>query len=317
MINCTFLPVFYQHHLHRKERKPAPEFDNYSAVEDIWMNLYGLGKFETYQFVYEKCTSEAHLQEWLIQLKGAAQITASAKAFEDWRQGADNKADNKHSALALLTEAQRQSWQKQGYLKISDLVAPELCDAVAELICDTMEVDLSRPETWYNPHAGWHGLMLQLYQHESIQAIRTHPAVKQVFAELYGTTHLIARTEKVSFNPPETDTWKFAHGKLHWDIDFNTGELFYIQGLIYLNDVPENRGPLQLVPGFQHRFEDFMKTWPDFQRAHEEMQRLVKPVPVPGKKGDIVLWQQTLPHAASANHSTVPRFVQYLSFSKL
>jgi ectoine hydroxylase-related dioxygenase (phytanoyl-CoA dioxygenase family) len=46
------------------------------------------------------------------------------------------------------------------------------------------------------------------------------------------------------------------------------------------------------------------------------MQSTFTGIPVPGKKGDIVLWLQTLPHAASANHSDLPRFVQYISFSK-
>jgi ectoine hydroxylase-related dioxygenase (phytanoyl-CoA dioxygenase family) len=87
--------------------------------------------------------------------------------------------------------------------------------------------------------------------------------------------------------------------------------------LIYLNDVPEDRGPLTVVPGFHRQFDSWIKTYPDFHQAHQVMQDTFPGTPLPGKKGDIILWQQTLPHAASANRSDLPRFVQYISFSKL
>lgn len=316
MINCTFLPVFYQHHMCLKQCKPLPVFENYKQIENNWLNFYGLGLFETYHFIYSECNGQEHLEDWLIQLKGPEQIQQSAIAFNNWLYKQSSEVDSV-PAQEILTAEQRQFWQQHGYIKVSGLVEDHLCDAVVAHICKTLAADLSRPETWYPDNPAWHGLMLQEYQHPGIQAIRTVPAIHQLFAELYGTRQLIPRTEKVSFNPPETDFWKFRHASLHWDIDLSKGEYFDIQGLIYLNDVPENRGPLQVVPGFQHRFEDWITTWPDLHDAHQAMRESVTAVPVPGNKGDIVLWQQTLPHAASVNHSQLPRFVQYISFSKL
>jgi hypothetical protein len=315
MINCSFLPVFYAYHQGIKTGRSAPAIKDFNTTENIWLGFYGLGKFETYQFVYGQCSSLDHLQEWMIGLKGEANIRESAAAFEAWtkQQPADTTITNK----AILTEAQWQHWHQQGYIRVSNLVAEPLCDAVCGLICSKLGVDLTTPETWYNSHPEWHGLMLQLYQHESIHAIKTLPALQQLFAELYGTNNIIANTEKVSFNPPETSSWKFRHNKLHWDIDFTDPDTTYIQGLVYLNDVPENRGPLTVVPGFHHQFGDWIKKYPDANEAHGAMQHTFTGTPVPGKKGDIILWLQTLPHAASANHSSLPRFVQYISFSKL
>jgi hypothetical protein len=318
MINCSFLPVFYEHHQCIKAGKPSQAFDNFSIVEEIWLGFYGLGKFETYQFVYAQCSSITHLQEWMIDLKGESFIQESAAAFEDWnKQKQANTPVTNPRDCSILSEAQWQSWHQQGYIKVSDLVAEPVCEAVCQLICTRLGVDLSAPETWYNNHPDWHGLMLQVYQHESIHVIKTLPAIKQLFFELYGTSHIIANTEKVSFNPPETLTWKFRHNKLHWDIDFNKPDQHYIQGLVYLNDVPENRGPLTVVPGFHHQFNEWMKTYPDPHEAQQVMLNTFTGSPVPGKKGDLILWLQTLPHAASANYSNLPRFVQYLSFSKL
>ncbi|BAV07287.1 Phytanoyl-CoA dioxygenase (PhyH) [Filimonas lacunae] len=317
MIHCTFLPVFYEYHQCKKTGKPLPEYAHYQDVENVWMSFYDLGAFEAFQFIYTDCTSIAHFQEWLIGRRGLQQVQESAAAFALWMQQKDAAGAAVRIKQGVLSDEQLQCWQEQGYVRVSGLLEEHLCDAVVALICRHMGVDLSNPATWYNGHAEWHGLMLQLYQDEHIYAIKSHPAIKQVFAELYGTDNIIARTEKVSFNPPETEGWKFAHSGLHWDVDLKKEDLYYIQGLVYLNDVPENRGPLKVVPGFQHRFGDWMKTYPDFQEAHQAMIQSETAIPVPGKKGDLVLWQQTLPHAASVNHSHLPRFVQYVSFSKL
>ena len=314
MINSNFLPVFYEYHQCRKTGKPLPDFDNFNHIENIWMVFYGLGKLETYQFIYGECRSIEHLQEWLINQKGEVSIQASADAFDHWTK---QETFNEDVVASLLSEEQLQNWKEQGYIKISDLVDEHLCDAVIQLICTKLGADLSVPATWYNGHPDWHGLMLQIYQHESISAVSTLAKIRQVFTELYGSSNILANTDKVSFNPPETASWKFAHHKLHWDVDFRRPNLYYIQGLVYLNDVPENRGPLTLVPGFHHQFENWMKTYPDPHEAAQQMQQRFSGIPVPGKKGDIVLWLQTLPHAASANHSDLPRFVQYISFSKL
>lgn len=319
MINCTFLPVFFEYHHNRKQGKPLPAFENFSYVENIWMIFYGLGRFETYQFLYMECTDIAHFKEWLTGLKGEKYLLEAAAAFYQWKEGKEEgrAAVNADVTKGTLSAELRQHWEEHGYVRVSGVVDAHLCDAVSELICQHLGTDLSRPETWYSVHENWHGLMLQVYQDDRIAAIRTHPAVKEVFAELYGTDNIVARTEKVSFNPPETESWKFAHGILHWDVDLKEPERYYIQGLVYLNDVPEDRGPLVVVPGFHHRFDDWMQRYPDFQEAHLAMRKEVKAVPVHGKKGDLVLWLQTLPHAASANHSDLPRFVQYVSFSKL
>jgi len=316
MINCSFLSVFYQHHQHIKTGKPLPDSKDFMTIENIWMSFYGLGKFETYQFIYQQCTSIEIFEEWIISLKGEQQVRESAAAFRLWTKEKVIYSDAARPGRSILSDEQLKSWKEQGYIKVSNLVEAQLCNAVSRLICTRLGADLSIPETWYNDHSDWHGLMLQLYQDENINAIKSLPGILQLFAELYGTSNIIANTEKLSFNPPETAMWKFRHDKLHWDIDFTNPDLHYIQGLVYLNDVPENRGPLTLVPGFHHQFEDWIKTYPDPNEAQQVMQKTFTGIPVPGKKGDIVLWLQTLPHAASANHSDLPRFVQYISFSK-
>lgn len=317
MISCAFLPLFYEHHQCRKTGRPLPHVPGYDQVETIWLGFYGLGKLETYQFVYTQCTGITHLQEWMKERKGETALQEAAAAFAQWNSQRDTNTTPMQAASSMLTADQWQHWREKGFLRISGLVPVALCDAVVQLICSELGVNLPDPATWYNNHPDWHGLMLQLYQAESIAAIRTLPAIRDVFTALYNSDRIIANTEKLSFNPPETATWKFRHGQLHWDVDFANPDPYYIQGLVYLNDVPANRGPLTLVPGFHHQYEDWMKRYTDPDAAHRQMRNTCTGEPVPGQKGDIVVWLQNLPHAASANHDTMPRFVQYISFSKL
>jgi hypothetical protein len=317
MIDCAFLPVFYERHKLLKQGLAAPASADYSKTEAVWMDMYGLGRFETYQFIYADCTDIAHLQEWMVLTKGEQQIKAAAAAFREWQQQNEMAGDPAVVERKLLSDEQLLHWQQQGYIRVSGLVEEELCDAVTDFICGFLAVDLGDPSTWYKGHTDWHGLMLQQYQHESMHLVRTHPNIKQLFAELYNTYAIIPQTDKGSFNPPETDDWKFVHHLLHWDMNYRKPDPTYIQGLIYLNDVPENRGPLKVVPGFHKQFDDWQQKYPDEIESYHQMRTTLKPEYIAGKKGDVVLWLQTLPHAASCNHSDLPRFVQYLSFNRL
>lgn len=316
MTECTFLRVFYEVHQGKKQRDLTPAYPNFDRLENIWLSIYGLGKYETYYFLYAECRHFDHFNQWLVQLKGNDFLDKAKVQFDNWLA---QQPETNTSAVweQILSEEQLQFWEQYGYLKISDLVEPELCDDVKELICVHLGINLSYPSTWYTPHPDWQGLMLQVYQDARQEAIRKHPNVHQLFSELYSGQKIIANTEKLSFNPPVTPNWPFRSGSLHWDIDLDRPIAYEVQGLIYLDDVPEDRGPLTLVPGVHHQFNEWIKNFKTLEDAHDVMRSQVQSMPVPGKKGDIIIWRNTLPHAASANYSHLPRFVQYLSFSKL
>ncbi|PTS98468.1 hypothetical protein DBR11_14875 [Pedobacter sp. HMWF019] len=316
MTECTFLRVFFEVHQSKKQRDLTPEYPNFDRLENIWLSIYGLGKYETYHFIYADCRHFNHFNQWLNQLKGNDFLENAAIQFNNWLIEQPD-SDRAPVQKQLLNEEQLQFWEQYGYLKISDLIEPELCDEVKELICTHLDINLSNPYSWYTPHPDWQGLMVQIYQGISQQAIRKHPNVHQLFSELYAGQPIIANTDKLSFNPPETPYWPFKSGDLHWDIDLDKPIEYTIQGLIYLDDVPADRGPLTLVPGVHHQFNEWIKSFKTLEDAHHVMRSQVQGIPVPGKKGDIIVWLNTLPHAASANHSPLPRFVQYLSFSKL
>lgn len=315
MLHCKFTTLFYECHNNIKSGITNPSDPDFDHKQEIWMSIFGLGKYETYQFLYSQCNSAQHLNEWILSLKGADFMDTATLKFNQWEESRLIAADE--VIPQLLSPEQLQFWETNGYLKISNLLPAAHCDAVKQLICTHLHIDLTEPESWYQKNESWQGLMVQLYQDKAINDIRNNPDIFNLFAGLYNTSNIVANTDKVSFNPPETADWQFSQDKLHWDIDFNRFDENYIQGLVYLDDVPEDRGAFRAVPGFHKRFKSWIQPFETLHDAHNEMRNQETGTLIPGKKGDVIIWLNTLPHAASRNRSTIPRFVQYISFSRL
>ncbi|PST83179.1 hypothetical protein C7T94_11305 [Pedobacter yulinensis] len=317
MSGAEFTDLIVATHLDRKVGKDQESSAAFDVREAHWLSIYEIGRLEFYAFLYSHCQDAHDLRNWLVELKGADEVAKANLRFEQYINGSVTGRTATAVPHTLLTAGDLEHWRDHGFLKISAHIPPDYCDAVKAYICEYLHIDLHDRTTWYPAQSDWQGLMLQTYQHPAIAAIRQHPDSSQLFAELYQTYNIVANTEKVSYNPPETASWTFRHDRLHWDIDMSKAADYYIQGLVYLDDVPENRGPLRLVPGFHHQYNAYVKTFETPEAAQVSIQKHPDAIPVPGKKGDVILWQQTLPHAASANHSSLPRFVQYVSFTKL
>jgi hypothetical protein len=307
---CPFLSIVRGYHDPKSPQKNVGE--EYVYQEKIFLNFFQIGLFETYHFLYNECIDDEHFKQWIIQLKGADFYRQATLKFNHWYADAGHVTDNRF--VSVLSETQHQFWEKNGYLKIDKIIDAQRCNAVIELIIKTLGVDMEKSETWYNDHQLLQGLMLQLYQHKALDDIRNDEQVKSVFASLYDSGALLPNCEKVSFNPPVNGDFTFKGSPLHWDIDFNVGPTYYIQGLLYLNDVPVNRGPFSLIPGYHRQIEaELQHKNPELLIEELKAQNLA--VPVAGEQGDLILWLQSIPHAATPNLSNIPRFVQYLSFN--
>jgi ectoine hydroxylase-related dioxygenase (phytanoyl-CoA dioxygenase family) len=122
-------------------------------------------------------------------------------------------------------------------------------------------------------------------------------------------------TDRCGLNPPETDAWHFPGPGLHWDVDLAPGAPFGTQGLLYLTDTAADQGAFTCVPGFHRR----MDQWPAGPRERVldgNAPGLVPDAqPVPGRAGDLVIWDHRLPHGGSPNRASFPRIVLYLTMS--
>ena len=103
---------------------------------------------------------------------------------------------------------------------------------------------------------------------------------------------------------------------IHWDVSLAQPIPFSLQGLIYLNDVNIDDGAFHCVPNFQHKVSDWIKTVPKSEDLRSVAASSLKYdlVGISGNAGDMIIWQQALPHCATPNKGHEPRLVQYLTY---
>ena len=167
------------------------------------------------------------------------------------------------------------------------------------------------PETWYRRSD--HGIMVQYFQHPAFEANRRAPRMHKAFAQLWGTADLWATTDRVGFNAPERDGFKFPGPHLHWDISVKTPIPFGTGGILYLTDTPPEQGAFTLVPGFSAGAKNGSKRCPPAPIRGNKISMPWIRRPIGGRAGDLVIWHQSLPHGASPNRGTKPRLVQYVN----
>src|SRR5690606_26586450 len=101
--------------------------------------------------------------------------------------------------------------------------------------------------------------------------------------------------------------------KMHWDVSLIRPVPFGTQGMLYLTDNPAEQGAFRLVPGFHRRIDAWLDALPAGAVPGQQDLTALGPVPVPGKAGDLIIWNHLLPHGPSENHGEHPRIVFYLN----
>ena len=73
----------------------------------------------------------------------------------------------------MLETAELVRWEADGYAILKAAIAPEEAAAVAALLWARIGADPGDPASWYPPNP--HGIMVQLFQHEAMDAARRSP----------------------------------------------------------------------------------------------------------------------------------------------
>src|SRR5579883_1372443 len=220
--------------------------------------------------------------------------------------------------MAILTTEDRAFFDENGYILVRDVVPKEACDRVVEATFAFLGMDPNSPEDWYRdplPRGG----MVEFYQHQTLWDTRQNPKLHQVFSEIYGTEKLWVTMDRVGLKPPRHPAHpEYDHkGFVHWDVDTNNPPKdLRVQGVLYLADTDANMGGFVCVPGFFNNREK-LEAWratqaPDRNPRQPDLTGL-EVVPIPGKKGDLVIWNTLLAHGNGHNVSDRPRLAQYIS----
>ena len=216
--------------------------------------------------------------------------------------------------MAILTEEDHAFFQQNGYVLVPNVVPQENLDAVIDAIWWFLEMDRDNPEDWYRPPHRTNG-MVEMYQHQALWDNRQHPKVYQAFTEILGTRKLWVSMDRASMKPPphpDHPEYAFRLG-MHWDMDTRQPIRFGVQGVLYLADTEVGQGGFECVPELFRQYETWVQTQPPERSATQPDLTGFTIEPIPGKAGDLVIWNRLLAHGSGLNISDKPRFAQYIT----
>ncbi len=236
--------------------------------------------------------------------------------FKSWVNGRKKDITTEIGDLTenVLTEEDLQFWDKNGYVVVKNAISKEDCEATQTAIWEYLQMDPDKKETWYVRHKDQKGLMLNFSDHKTLNKNRFSPIIKKAYEQLYKTNNIYKTIDKVSFNPPENDQFTFLGSPLHWDTSLKKPLTFGLQGLLYLTDCGPDDGAFHCVPGFHNQINQWLDDLGPDENPREKAVETLRPKPVEGDAGDFIIWNNALPHCATANKGKTPRMVQYLTY---
>ena len=279
------------------QRKNEPQTEPAGSWEADLKQVYGLGlgMQEMLQFLYG---NEPELQAFLQWVNDHCHTSVMN----------DPEEEN------ALSEHDLAHWKEHGYVVLKNAVSEQEHTAASKAIWEFLGADPTNPDSWYREHPAKNGLMVVFTQHKALQAIRNSARIRKAYEQLYGTTAIYKIIDKVSFNPPQNDHYRFAGSPLHWDTSLELPIPERFQGLLYLSDVTAAGGAFQCVPGFHRNIGEWINSLPPGTDLRQHATENLQPVSIPGNAGDFIIWHQALPHCASPNLDKQPRLVQYLTY---
>lgn len=290
-------------------RPPRPMADR------VTLDLLGLGIEQAYTELGARRPDLDAFADWVLATAGPPDPVQVAR-FNAWMAGApvpDAAAERLRAVDALppaLDAADLAHWDRNGYVVLRDAITHAEAAAAEALLWRLVDGTASDPATWSRPRVG--GIMVGHFQDPALEAARRSPRIHKAFAQLRGTADLWCSTDRMSFNPPETEALPFQGTPLHWDMSLAPPRPLMTGGILYLTDTGEHQGPLRVVPGFHRRMDGWLAEIGDADPRGVDLS--AEAVPVPAAAGDLVIWRHELPHGASPNRADRPRMAQYVNY---
>jgi ectoine hydroxylase-related dioxygenase (phytanoyl-CoA dioxygenase family) len=192
--------------------------------------------------------------------------------------------------------------RRDGYTVVEGVAGPEQIEPLLALAQEASGVVLDDPSTWDPDQPE----LLELRGEAPQWALRQHPPLYEAFATLYGERDLAVSQDRLGVKVPGKRGMR-----IHHDVDPHDPPAAFA-GLVYLTDTPAERGAFRCVPGIFREWDAWLERHPHAGVA------VVDPeghdvVAVPGRAGDLVVWDVRLPHANGENLADAPRVVQYVT----
>jgi hypothetical protein len=284
-------------------------------LDHLVVDAIGLGLEQTMQYLFAANPSFEEFERWIVATVGPispmqrARINAAVTGapyppeIVDWLAAVD-------ASPPVLSADDLAFWDEHGYVVVHDAVPAESLAAAAQAVWDYVGAQPDDPETWYRKRHN--GIMVQYFQHPAFAANRRSPRIHKAFAQLWGNADLWVSTDRVGFNVPERHGWRFPGPDLHWDISLVQPMPFHVQGILYLTDTPPEQGAFTCVPGFHRRIDAWLASLPPGADPRRQDLHALGSQPIGGCAGDLIIWNDALPHGSRPNRGGAPRMVQYI-----
>jgi hypothetical protein len=313
-LNVLHLKRYWHKHILKRDAKLAHDgFLDEWQTDVTLLSVLGLGLEPTLKYLYNIGPTFEEFENWILTTSSGLD-QKKIDLFNKMQAGENIASAEEPISYEVLTQADLDFWDQNGYIIIRDAVSKDDCDATIEALCDYIGVNRYNPATWYNTHPAQQGIMVQLFQHPALARNRRSEKIRKAYEELWQRKDIWVNTDRVGFNPPETETFKFTGPYLHWDLKSFNPIPFGLQGILYLSDTVENQGAFTLVPGFQHKIDAWLDTLPAGVDPQKQNLYALGAKPVAANAGDFIIWHHALPHGSSPNTATAPRFVQYINY---
>ncbi len=314
-LGIMHLKRYWQKNQHRKNGLLHPD-----ALQDEWtmditlLAALGLGLEQTIKYIFETNESYEAFENWILDVNNKQLNSSKIEAFN---QTVIHPAiiNELHEIDKILSDADLNFWEEQGYVILKNAVSKQDCADTIKIICDYIQINPDDSNTWYKEHPAKQGIMVQLFQHPLLQQNRETEVIRKAYEQLWKRTDIWCNTDRVGFNPPETEYWKFPGPNMHWDVSLKLPIPFGLQGILYLNDTEATQGAFTLVPGFQNKIEQWLGSLPKETNARTVDFYALGAVPIVANAGDFIIWHHALPHGSSRNTAANPRFVQYMNYA--
>ena len=251
--------------------------------------------------------------------------------------------------MRALEQRDVEFFRDNGYVVVHDAVPPALCRPAVEALWAFLEMDPDDPESWYRFPARPGVTSVEMYHHQALWDIRQCPRVYDAFADVLGQERLWVSIDRVSFKPPlhpRHPDWDFK-GFIHWDgalADLSARTMVHVQGVLCLTDTGADMGGFQCVPGQHRRLKRRLRVERCRSRLRCWLGRPEPPAPDPpnpdplspaslvraawysgyretavkrfsNEAGDLIIWDQRLPHGNGRNVSGRPRLGLYITMN--
>lgn len=298
--------------LKREGKLSKQEWQHEWQLDKTLLSALGLGLEQCLIYIFQNTPSFDAFEDWIVETGGyplPENVARFNALFDKERHAKDNIIE------LVLDDKQLKSWEENGYIVIKNAVPKEDCEKTIELICEFIGINRDDPSTWYKHHPSIQGIMVQLFQHLLLNKNRNSEKVRKAYEQLWQRKDIWVTADRVGFNPPETDKWKFPGPDLHWDCSLTLPMPFAPQGILYLADTVPSQGAFTLVPGFQNRLESWLNSLPADADPRKQDLHALGSIPIAADAGDFIIWHQALPHGSRPNTSDKPRFVQYFTYA--